>query len=381
MRTALAISAAAHVVAVTGALVWSWTHASNDTPLADPIAIEIVDVPASTPAGRSKDAAPAASADEPTPPVRPEPARQLVPRRDSGSVEVPATDAPRPPDAAPAPAPAPTEPSRWFDMRRPRLDPATQIRERFDALDHVPAGTDAQHDIVTGELSPAGGGRMRSNQGPFIAHVDRDGSVDLKDNKNFQFRVKLPTAKDVGNVVQDWYYDPNKPVGLLGQVKSDGTVKPEGRSKWDDKDGTVPLVGGSFDISDAIMRRGGQDPYASQKLRFLDATRDERAQIGARHRARQLADATRLVKRNLDRLWAQTKDPQARRQALFEMWDECAETGTTELVEAGRAARRMIVGFIRARLPVGSAAGYSAGHLEQLNRRKRSIERFSPYSE
>ncbi|MGE0546917.1 MAG: hypothetical protein AB7O24_22385 [Kofleriaceae bacterium] len=264
-------------------------------------------------------------------------------------------------------------------MRRPQLDPSTRIRNRFDALDHVPAGTDAQRDIVTGELSPAGGGTMRSNQGPFVARVDRDGSVDLKDTKNFRIRLHVPSAKQIGDVISDWYYDPNKPVGFLGPMNPEGASRPEGNDKGKDKDGLVPVVSGSFDVSDAFMRRHGQDPYASKKLKFLDSTRDERAQIGARHREKQLADAEQLVKRNLDRLWAQTPDPEARRQALFEMWDECAETGTADLVEAGTAARRMIIGFIRTRLPAGAAGAYSGDQLARLNRSKRSTAVFSPY--
>jgi hypothetical protein len=85
------------------------------------------------------------------------------------------------------------------------------------------------------------------------------------------------------------------------------------------------------------------------------------------------------MKRNLDALWAATQDPLARKQALFEMWDECAETGDPALVEAGQAARRMVIGIIRARLPAGSPGAFTAPELEAVARTKRSNAAFAPY--
>ena len=71
--------------------------------------------------------------------------------------------------------------------------------------------------------------------------------------------------------------------------------------------------------------------------------------------------------------------PAARRDALFELWDECAETGPEQLVTAGREARKLVVGVIRARLPAGSADAYSSDELVALNKTKQSKATFAPY--
>jgi len=141
----------------------------------------------------------------------------------------------------------------------------------------------------------------------------------------------------------------------------------------------VPVLAGGFDTTDWLMRRHGQDPYASKKLAFLDSTRDERVQIGNRHRAEQLKQSPQLVQRNLDALWSATPDPDARKRALFELWDECAETGDPPLVAAGQAARRLVIGFIRGHLPAGGAGAFTPAELAGFARAKRSTAAFAPY--
>jgi hypothetical protein len=130
-----------------------------------------------------------------------------------------------------------------------------------------------------------------------------------------------------------------------------------------------------FDVNDAIMRAGGEDPYKHVKMDFLDKTRDERAEFGRRTRQVQLAHADELMQNNIDRLWAMARDPRALREGLFELWDDCAETGDDDLVEAGGRARTLVVGVIRARL----RARYTADELARLNARRRSKAKFAPY--
>jgi hypothetical protein len=175
------------------------------------------------------------------------------------------------------------------------------------------------------ELHPAGGGRYRQANRRFIADVDPDGSVHVTDQAN---------------------------------VKGQG-------------------IGLSFDVNDALMRAVGQDPYWSAKLHFLDKTRDERVAIGNRFRAAQLAQSAAYARHAVDRLWATTDDLAKRKQGLFDLWDDCAETGEDAVVEGGRAAREMIVGEIRARLKGIDA--YTADELAQLNAHKRSKALFAPY--
>jgi hypothetical protein len=213
----------------------------------------------------------------------------------------------------------------------------------------------------------------------------------------------------LGRILADWYLIPDKPVGTLAPnhppvevVMGNGEVRylpPEGTSEGNpapimapsmEIDGsgekkdhggvaTIPVLSGGFDVSDAFMRKHGQDPYAAKKLAFLDSTRDERVQIGLKHQSQQLQAAPRMMQVNLERLWATTADPAARREALFELWDESAEDGSPELVAAGAQVRGLVVAWIRAKLPAGSADAYGVDELAQLNRRRTSHAPFAPY--
>ena len=120
------------------------------------------------------------------------------------------------------------------------------------------------------------------------------------------------------------------------------------------------------------MRSYGDDPYARAKMRFLDRTRPERIAIGTRYRAEQLAHAPQLMLANIERAWATIRDPEARQQALFDLWDDCAETGEPAVVEAGAAARALVLGIIHARVT------YTPADLVRLNAQRRSTARFEP---
>lgn len=125
------------------------------------------------------------------------------------------------------------------------------------------------------------------------------------------------------------------------------------------------------------MLRMGIDPYARDKLALLDRTRDQRVAVGERHRKAQLARAAELMQRNVDRLWAMAPDLAARKRGLFELWDDCAETGGDELVAGADAARRLVIGVIRARLR--GADAYTTAELTELNAIRRSTAVFTPY--
>jgi hypothetical protein len=155
----------------------------------------------------------------------------------------------------------------------------------------------------------------------------------------------------------------------------DGTVK----SLSDKKNLRVYGLWGEFDVTDAMMRSKGIDPYSSYKLRVLDDTRDERAAIGKRYRTQQLARSKQHVQKNLARLWSSTHDVKERKQGVFELWDDCAETGSEELIAGGASAREYVVGFIRSKFPAGSADAFTATELARLNKQKKSTALFAPY--
>ncbi|HEY5923052.1 MAG TPA: hypothetical protein VIV11_15335 [Kofleriaceae bacterium] len=136
---------------------------------------------------------------------------------------------------------------------------------------------------------------------------------------------------------------------------------------------------GEFDVTDAMMRSKGIDPYSAYKLKVLDDTRDERAAIGKRYRTQQLAQSKQHVQKNLDRLWATAHDLATRKRGLFELWDDCAEAGSEETIRAGASAREHVIGFIRTKLPAGSAKAFTAEELARLNNGRKSKLVFAPY--
>ena len=80
-------------------------------------------------------------------------------------------------------------------------------------------------------------------------------------------------------------------------------------------------------------------------------------------------DALHRLARRLEAVWGDgTRPAVERRRTLFELWDECQESG------AGVVARAQIMGFIRRRLP----GSYPAEELRLLNSRRSSREPFAP---
>jgi hypothetical protein len=220
----------------------------------------------------------------------------------------------------------------------------------------------------------------------FVATINPDGSVDLADRPNV--RVKLlpgiPKPGKIGKALadhlEDWSEDPyGVSTGQGNRNKREGIVDDDGDDK-DDEGGTVPILGGSFDITDAVMRWAGQDPYEARKRKFLEETFDERVEIGRVHRANELARSDKKMQRNLDALRARDDlSAEDKRALVFELWDECAETGSEQLVAGGAKARAALYRWVRVHFAEGSDDGYTADELERLNARRKSSATFAPY--
>ncbi len=181
------------------------------------------------------------------------------------------------------------------------------------------------------ELVPDGNGRFRVDEGPFTAHVERDGRVAFEDKPSIGFDLPM-------------------------------------------------LVIGRFELTDLAMRADGQDPYSSRKMALLDRTRDERMRLAAAENSGNLKDALARTPAALERIWRGPGDLAGKRRLLFTLWDECAETGSSEVLTTARAVRATIIAFIRRRLPRGSRAGYRDAELDALNARRTSREHFEPYA-
>lgn len=255
----------------------------------------------------------------------------------------------------------------------------------------------------TGRVDPAGRGQSVIHDRVTTVAVDRHGNARFRDKADIDVHldIPLPTPGDVirelkraGRGIATWYEDPYKlaRVGPSQDVPRYLSAQPGACDSWGDACSTElrereqadedPRSGsvahGKLDITSWLMRKYVGDPYASRKLALLDSTRDERAAIGARGRAENLARSAEMMQRNLDALWRTTPDPVARRQALFTMWDECGE-GEGPAGEAGERARRMVIGRIRARLPAGSPDAFTPEEIERLSARRSSRQAFAPY--
>jgi hypothetical protein len=246
----------------------------------------------------------------------------------------------------------------------------------------------------SGKLAPSGGGTYRTNRPGFTGQVGRDGKVTFRDKKAFEAKLKVPNpfklAKAAAKGLEEYYRDPWAQVkeaerdwtsGLEVKDYTKHLDKKEDDDSADHGDvATIPILGGSTEITDYVMRKLGEDPYQSDKLLWMDETRDERVQIGMVHRERQLRRADEIMRKHLDRLWARRDlGMAAKKQALFELWDDGAEDGDAKVVEAARRARALVVGFVRAKLPRGTAGAFTEAELDALNRKRTSRARFAPY--
>jgi hypothetical protein len=210
------------------------------------------------------------------------------------------------------------------------------------------------------ELRPHGVNGWVTQKRGFTARTAPDGSVAFDDRHGGLAPPR--SAEEIeaqGAPQQAWVDEPGSVTGGRGVLAPQGQVE--------------------FDATDELMRAAGMDPYLAEKLAFMDRTRDERMQIAARWRSDSLREALHRMPRELERLWRAGGDPTARRRLLFQLWDECAESGSPEVLATARAVRGTVLAFIRRRLPRGSRHGYGDEELAALNRARTSRERFAPY--
>lgn len=274
-----------------------------------------------------------------------------------------------------------------FKMRGAELKP-TQLSS-FDPSAH-PAPPPVQ---ISGRLQDNGRGSVINDRVTTVK-VDQDGSAHFHDKPDGEvhFIIPIPSREGIGNMLRKWYEDPyaqtraGKPQEVApvdkaveGGWNSGLTPMPGQEGGKPDGGASVPILGGSFDVTSWAMRKfGAGDPYNSRKRALLDSTREERAEKGGAYRAEQLAKSAVIMNGNLAQLWRTVKDPAERRATLFALWDESAE-GEGPQGEAGQRARAQVIGFIRAKLPKGSADAFTADELKALDAKRTSSAHFCPY--
>ncbi len=215
------------------------------------------------------------------------------------------------------------------------------------------------------EIVPDGKGGYVGGESVFVARVGRDGRVQFEDKPNFHMHLALPGARDIGHGLESWYADPK------GHATRDTRAV---------ETHTVTILSGGFDLTDWAMRAAGGDPYSFRKAAFLDRTREERAQMSVTEERENLRDSLAALPEFLARVWAYEPWTKAkRRQALFELWDECAERGSPGVLTAAKSARATIVAFIRRELPEGHDDAFTGEELRKLNAGRQSSMQFAPY--
>jgi hypothetical protein len=260
----------------------------------------------------------------------------------------------------------------------------------------------------SGRIEPRGG-EARIDDATASYRIRGDGTVEVqnKDDIDIHWRIHLPTPSRIrdtlhaaGDDIAAWRADPYRDtrVGTTQDLPRHLQSTPDSCQRFGDPmcdanpqhrvaqpaeggGGIIPVLAGRLDITGYLQRKlTGSDPYAARKQKLLDLTRAERVERGAAHRAAQLDRSAELIAKNLEALWRTTADPAARREALFQLWDECAEgEGEGAAGAAGARARAMVIGWITAHLPAGSPDAFTADDIARLDARRSSKQHFAPY--
>jgi hypothetical protein len=324
--------------------------------------------------------------------------------------ETPSVSAPRPvrvsrPKAVPPPSPPPPErpprEERSLGMRAerrvaiPRPDRiAPPLEEAAPPPPTVPRVTQDWVENPDGSFSVKKPG--------FSARIERDGKVSLHDGPPVDAKILLPSPgalkQAIGGKILAWIEDPYEYTRAMGRksqadeereatpgrpsLRKMGLVPVDQEAEANADTVIIPILVVRFDVTDMIMRLGGQDPYRAAKQKLLDDTREVRAGMQRRDARRAYDEALRELPKRLAELWARTDLPAAqRRRLLFLLWDESADASgdDDERAAAATRGRRKLERFVRDHLPEGSPDGYTAEELAALNAKRTSREEFRPY--
>jgi hypothetical protein len=108
---------------------------------------------------------------------------------------------------------------------------------------------------------------------------------------------------------------------------------------------------GTFDLTDALMRMNGKDPYRVEKARFLTQTSELRVRLAARAHGDDVRNATVSLHAELESIATNQRLTQAEKRAIINGLAAELDAATDE----GRQARVQIEAFVRQRLPLPDA--------------------------
>jgi len=214
-----------------------------------------------------------------------------------------------------------------------------------------------------------GTGDLIYEGGAFTARVRRDGSVDFRDHR-LRFTL-LPLLFGLGPT-------PKPPVPSLEEVIRQRLTRSAPAPAIDRDQSTteygsrLPIpevtpfrpdpreacrypsdcffhartvlltVTGSFDLTDELMRIGGQDPYRVEKARFLTETRELRARIGARAHAEDVRRSATELHAQVSAIACDSTRSVGERRAFLQALRDEVDTSTPEGMAAARDIDRVI---------------------------------------
>lgn len=202
---------------------------------------------------------------------------------------------------------------------------------------------------------------------PFDTRIREDGTVELSDRRfhhELRFRPNLQPGID-----------------LDASGREPSSMK-EREPDIADLGADAPMLVYRFgpDLNDEILRLFGDDPYAYDKRRFMEQTRDARLRLAIAACKERLDRAVLEIRGRLERIDGDPTVPlEQKKRLMFELWDECAESGSDEVLLVAAIVRATIVAYIREHFPAQGPLAFSPGEIAVLNERRRSKARFAPY--
>jgi hypothetical protein len=366
MRVAIAISALIHVALFTWLQLQPKPSPEVRQPVNADVVVEVVDLPAAAPAPEPVEIALLDDHSVPTTAssAGPEHHTKTAPKRQSLAVSVgPGTTTLTPPGETTS---KPAERNSLMTMRHPEKEPLKgptgDFFARFEQNTKPLTDPDAKYGVASRHLGAQ-------------AWIDASSGEEVAAAR--EEVVAMNDARSNAELEPDGTGTKSEHKTFKMKFNGDGTVKEiKDKRNWQQKS----LFHAEFDVTDWAMRSQGIDPYASYKKKVLDETREQRFEMGSQYRTQQLAQSGHFMQRNLERLIATSKSKAELKKGLFELWDDCAETGSDELVAGGAAARAQLIGYIRSKLPRDSADAYTGEELARLNKQRKSRLEFAPYS-
>jgi len=270
------------------------------------------------------------------------------------------------PPAAPSSTPRPTAfpgfPHRARPASRPGLDPRAVALSGYTPPGHTPGpSTPAETDVEPSEQE-----RREAAAAALDSHLAQANHVPGERRRP---PPHLLRRSDGGFL---W-----RGSGISARILPDGEVRFSDRPGFaydgDNPGGSpLPSVSFRFDITDALERSQGNDPYYADRRWFMHQTRELRQRLAARSDAER---GTHEDRRLLGRLRRIAQDESltlaARHRAIFQTFRDCADD------ERGERARRQILRFVHDELPEGSAEGFTRREIDALNAGR--AQRFEPY--